>query len=160
MTVKLTIPPQQAGYSVKDGQQAIYTKLDGGAGRFRQDMLDPAPRVKCKWVLNKLEYEYLKAFYKTISKGGANVFLIDLIVDQADLTEHEAHFIPNTFSLASQRGHSYTVNADLEIKPITEDESYNESLVDIYNAYGDNAENMLNIFEVFVNVTIPNLPVF
>lgn len=161
MTTKLTLSPQQASYNLKPGEQTIHQKLEGGASKFRQDILNPNSTLKCQWFCSALQYNYLMAFYKTVAKAGANAFLIDLIVDDgSSVTEHEAHFIPNSLALTGVNGLTYTVTAELEIKPLEEDETYNRGLVDVYNAYGKDAEELLNILEHFINVELPSINAF
>ncbi len=158
---RLEILPQQASYAVTDGIQAVDQKLDGGLSRYRQDQLDPAAKIKCQWFCKAVQYSYLKAFYKTITKGASLPFLLDLILDDGtELTEHTAYFVPGTFKLTQVRGLTYVVSAELEVRPIVEDEEYNQSFVDSYNAYGEEFPDFYNDFEYFINVYLPSLNAF
>jgi hypothetical protein len=154
---KLTIPPDKASYAVQDGQEALSVKLDGGASRFRLDILGATSTVNVQWSVGPNAYLYLRAFYKSISKSASLPFLIDLILDQPGLTEHEAHFVVGSMRLASHRGLEYTVSAQLEVKPIPADDEYNEALVTMYNEYGsfEAGQEVLNQLEQLTNVDLP-----
>jgi len=112
---KFLIPPEQTGYGVQFGEETKRTQLEGGAGRYRQDILNSSTMVNVKWLLHPDEYEYLQAFYRTITKHGALPFTIDLIIDTPDLVEYTVHFIPGSIQLSSQSGQGYGVDAQLEV---------------------------------------------
>jgi hypothetical protein len=158
---KLTIVPSEASYSVTDGIEVISTKLDGGLSRSRKDKTDAAMLVNVKWTaLTKIQFEYIRAFYKTPAKTGANEFTIDLLIDDTDLTEHTVKFVPGSFKTDSPDGVAYSISAQLEAQPLPENEDYNNGFVAVYNAYGPNAEGFFNLLEEFINETLPDLPVF
>ncbi len=113
---KLVLPPEQSGYSAAPGVEAVYTELDGGLGRYRQDILGAAARVTASWLLNPTDYRYMVAFYHS-KRGGALPFLIDLVLDSNALTEYTAHFVPGTWKVTGVEGQSYRVAADLEVTP-------------------------------------------
>jgi hypothetical protein len=155
MTEKLTLSPDTSGYSITDGKQAIRQQLDGGRGRYRQDIANPAISVKCKWILNQVKYEYMRRFYHT-TYGGALPFTIDLLLDDGTvLTEVTANFIPGKFRVNNVKGTSYVVTAELEIEPPEQDEQTNTSYVTLYNAYGDDSQAFINALNQLVNVTMP-----
>ena len=126
---KFTIAPNQAGYTAKDGKETLYVKLDGGAGRFRSDVLNSASMVNVQWTFNKEEYRYFRAFYNSVTQSGALPFLIDLILDSDELTEHEARFMPDSISVGNiVATQNFTVSAMLEVTPIVQDAEYVISL--------------------------------
>lgn len=146
MPTKFILPPEQASYSVQDGEETIRVALDGGAGRFRRDILDATSRVRCTWLLTVAGYEYMRAFYKTATKSCSLPFLIDLQMDQVDgLTEHTVHFIPGTMKLTKVAGLSYVVEADLEVVPDIEDEAYNLILIMAFEEFGDDRQSFLDL---------------
>ncbi len=154
---KLTIPPDQSGYSVTDGNEVISVKLDGGASRFRRDVLNAASRVTVQWSVTPDNFRYLRAFYRSVTAQGSTPFLIDLLLDEPELTEHQAYFIPGTMRLQSQRGLQYVVAAELEVAPDLPDSEYDAILVTLYNEYGgsEQALLMLNQLEQLTNVDLP-----
>jgi hypothetical protein len=111
---KLYLTPDSNSYGVKDGKEVISVQLDGGASRFRRDVVGASSTISVKWTVDADGYRTLRDFYESIGNG-AEPFLIDLIWEDADLTEHEAHIIPGTFKLDSQEGRTYVVSADLEV---------------------------------------------
>ncbi len=154
---KLVIPPNQASYATKDGKEVISAKLDGGASRFRRDILEAASSINVVWSVGPDEYQYLRAFYKSVTVRGSLPFLIDLYMDLPTLTEHEAYFVPKSFALTGQRGKEFTVSAQLEAIPLEADDDLNIGLVALYNAYGSfaAAEAVLDRLAIFANEDLP-----
>jgi hypothetical protein len=161
---KFLIPPEQSSYVVEGGESVVSTKLNGGASRYRKDILNPSSLVSVKWVFSPLQYEYFRAFYKASTSVGSESFLIDLIIDEAlQLTEHVVYFIPQTISLTSVQGNSYRVKASLEAIPKLYQDNYFEAKVFLYENFGENqeqVESFFNLFENFINVDLPSLEVF
>lgn len=152
---KFTIPPNKEGYGVTDGSEVIGVKLDGGASRYRRDVVGSTSRVTVQWSLNPSSYRYIRAFFRTATANGSSPFLIDLLMDEPALTEHTAHFVPDSMQLTNVRGNTYTVSAELEIKPLPADEEYDTALVMLYEEYGLVAPYFINQLEHLVNVQLP-----
>ena len=152
---KFQLPPDSAAYTVVDGKEVIAIQLDGGAARYRRDILNANSKVTCQWTFDRDEYQYLRAFYKTSTSNGSLPFLIDLALDDPALTEHQAYFVPGSMSLREQRGHMYVVAAELDVKPIPRDQAYDESLVMIWSGYAPDPSLFLNQLEQLVNVQMP-----
>lgn len=136
MARKLLIPPEGTSYSVQPGVETLATKLDGGASRFRRDILDAASTVDCNWILDPQEYNYLAAFYRTGAGRGALPFHVELIIDTSLPQTYSAHFIPGTFQLTQQRGHAYFVAAQLEVVPlrVLDRSATDDAIMDAYEA--------------------------
>lgn len=154
----LTIPPDQSSYTVIDGLETLSVKLDGGASKYRRDVLNATSFVTVQWSLNPDDYKYIRAFYNTATASGSVPFLIDLLLDFPELTQHQAYFIPGTMKLQSQAGLQYVVVAQLEVKPIPANEE--DDLVLIMNKeldylYGNDSEEILNLLDELVNVDLP-----
>lgn len=154
---KLVIPPNQSGYSVSVGQETISTKLDGGASRFRVDILNASSDVTCSWTVGQDNYEYLRMFYLVNIKNGNEPFLIDLILDSPTPTQYTARFIPGTWGLTGQRGHTYTVGCQLEIEAIEHDYEYDETVIWLVSEYGSlcKALEILNLLYKLVDIDMP-----
>ena len=73
---RLEITPLQAGYAVVHGTETLSVRLDGGSSRFRRDILGSSDILNVRWNLNSLEFEYIQAFYRNVTKNGSEPFLI------------------------------------------------------------------------------------
>lgn len=123
---KLLYPPEQQGYSVESSADAVTRiQLDGGAGRYRQDLFGVSDLVTCSWILDPQEYNWFKAFYRVHSSGSIP-FLAELIVDSAELQEYECRIMPGTFKLDQQQGFAYFVSAVLECVAVNEPSSVDD----------------------------------
>lgn len=157
---KLVLPPDQSGYSVAVGEEIVSTKLSGGASRSRLDILNAANTVTCSWTVGPDNYKYLRQFYVVNVKNGGEQFTIDLILDDYIPTEYKAKFVANTWALQSQRGHTYTVSAQLEIEAIDYDFEYDETIIMLISEYGSmqNANEILNLLNKLVNYDLAGVP--
>ena len=152
----LKVTPDQAGYSVTDGEEVLAVKLDGGLSRYRRDVVGAASTVRVQWSVGPTEYTYLRAFYRTTTSQGTESFLVDLILDSATLTQHTAYFVPGSMRLTRVRGNTYTVQAQMEVKPLAPDSEYDEALVMIYEEYGSLRGEFLSDIKAFVNDYLPS----
>ena len=115
---KLELAPDQEGYTAKDGESVLSAELNGGASRYRRDILNANSFLNVKWTLGPDEFSTLKNFFLYVTDGGALPFLIDLYMDEEVLTEHTARFMPSSFGIISQQGLRWVVGAQLEVEPI------------------------------------------
>lgn len=151
---KLRLIPQQSSYSVEDGTDVIRTELDGGAGRYRRDVVGSASRATVAWNLTQAEYAYMRAFYRTATQYGSEPFLMDMVLNSPDLTEHKAFFFPGSLKLNSIKGLTYSVSAEVEVVPNVEDTDFDTSLLDLFDAYDGSYVPTLNQLEQFTNIDI------
>lgn len=119
--MKCKLQPDSTNYDAISNAASVSVQLDGGASRFRKDQLGAAVVVDAQWSLGPDDYNWIMAFYRTGTDQGADAFTIDLVWDKADVATYTAHFVPGTFSLASQIGLTYVVKAQLEIIPLPVD---------------------------------------
>lgn len=152
---KIKLTPTQASYSVEYGQTAVDTQFQSGRARYRRDVINPNHTVNVRWIVDPLGLQYLRSFFNTTLKGGSLPFLIDLILDGGDLTEHEAHFIPGTLKDGEVSGNLSFVTAQLEAVPLPVDDEANDSLVMLYEEYGGDAGTILDLLEKLVNIDFP-----
>lgn len=153
---KFIIPPDQSGYSVTDGTETLSVSLDGGAARYRKDILNSSSQVSVQWTLSREQYDYFRVFYKLVTVSGALPFLLDLYVDESfELTEHECHFVPGTVGLKSQAGLTFVVGATLEIKPVPISESTIDQAA-MYGLFGDQWATYEDLVDLIVNTYTPN----
>jgi hypothetical protein len=129
--MKFLITPTAAGYSTSYGEEVIRTALDGGAGRYRADVLQSAAKVECSWALTAAQFDYMSAFYR-LHKKGAVPFEIDLIVDGSELVERVVNIVPGSYQLTGQSGASYFVKATLEVHPIAFSDVADLAIVSAY----------------------------
>lgn len=145
---KFIYPPESSGYTTEDPAEVITTKLDGGASRYRRDKIGSTSRVSVRWVFDPIQYRYFRAFYHSFLGRGSEPFLIDLVLDYAEPTEHKSYFVPGTVRLAEQKGHYYGVTAELEAYPTEVDTEVEIDYVYLINEFGDSwpyGEDQLNI---------------
>jgi len=132
--MKLLLVPDSSAYSVERGDEVLSVILDGGASKFRKDIIDAAFRVNVAWILDPEGYQYLNAFFRTATARGSLPFEIDLVLDTTEYQECVAHFIPGSFKLTAQKGLSYFVSATLEVEaPVNlTEEADDEEIIDDY----------------------------
>ena len=115
---KFLIPPNVDGYGAQQAPESLAAELDGGAPKVRRDIIGAAFRLNVTWLMDQEQYTYACAFYRTATNHGSEPFDIVLIIESHAVTEYEARFVPGSWQLASQRGHSYTVSAQLWVTPL------------------------------------------
>lgn len=156
---KFILPPDNSAYSVTDGKEIVVTQLDGGAGRYRRDILGATSTVNASWILNEDSYKYLRSFYRALTLKGAKPFLIDLILDEPTLTEHKAYFIPGSMQLTAQKGLTYWVSAQLETQPAEIDYDAEAAFAALYGELGPNWQTLFPPIEdqmhAILNVDFP-----
>lgn len=153
---KLNLTPAQDGYAVADADdQVLRAKVSAGPSRTRLDMLGAPSDVAVTFHLTDAEYQYWRAFFRSTIGYGSLPFLMDLLLDQPDLTEHEVKIVPGSTRLSGQRGLLYVVQARLEVKPSMEDADLDEAIAMLFAEYGDDAPNILALLEKLVNVDLP-----
>jgi len=114
--LKLQIVPDENNYQVTNDRDVIATKVTGGAARLRRDVFDATMQVQVQFTVDPTEYQYLRAFYNYAGRG-ADKFLIDLLIETSELTEHVAQIVPGSWKLSQVRGHSYQIKMTLEVHP-------------------------------------------
>lgn len=148
---KLNLTTPQEGYSVEDGEAVLRAKLSGGPGRQRLDMLGAASIVDVTLVLTSDEYRYWRAFFRSAIVEGSLPFLIDLVIDTADISEYQVQIIPGTTKLGSVQGDAHFVPMQLEVMMPVADAAYDIALVLLYELYGQDAGPVLDLLEYIVN---------
>jgi hypothetical protein len=127
---KLLLNAKVDGYKVQYGDNVLSTKLEGGPARYRLDKIGDPHIASIQFVLTAQAYRYLMAFFRTELQFGVLPFEIDLrAVDTDALTTYSAHFMPGTLQLTGLIGEVYTVNAQLELIPLTTDAEADEALI-------------------------------
>lgn len=156
---KFIYPPENSAYSVADGKEVVSTQLDGGAARYRRDIIGATSTVGVSWIFGPDEYKYLRSFYRAVTLKGSKPFRIDLILDEPELTEHKAYFIPGSMQLTAQKGLTYWASAQLEVYPAEIDYAAESAFVALFSEYGKDWESLFPIFEngfnTVINIDVP-----
>lgn len=157
MVYNLTLIPDVTSYAVDFGQEVVYNQLDGGAGRYRRDILKSSYVVTVQWICDPSEYDYLCSFYRVAVDNASMPFTMMLISDRSELALHECYFVPKTFRLADQQGHAYTVTATLEVKQLAPaGTNLDELLVILMDLYGDDFYWAMDLIDQIINVRLPS----
>lgn len=154
---KFTIPPDKASYTMKDGQEVLSVQLQGGAARYRRDIANPTARVTANWTMGMDGYLYIRSFFRAAIDNGASPFLMDLILDLPTLTEHKCYFVPNTLTLNSQSGLTYSVSVDLEVYPQNDPIPFAQDYVDVYNEFGNTFRYYEDVLDMLMNTAWPEV---
>lgn len=153
---KFLIPPDEEGYSFSKGQEVIAIALKGGISSYRKDIKNASSRLSVQWTLDREGYKYFNLFFGLSINNGADPFLIDLLMDSYELTEHVVYFIPGTRKLAKTSGFTFIVEAELEVRmnqPTTNDNMYLEA----YKRLGNGVFYYEDLFNTTINHKFPNL---
>jgi len=153
---KFVLPPDNSAYSVTDGIETVATQLDGGASRYRRDIMGSTSRVMVAWNVGPAEYTYIRSFYKAVVASGSLPFEIDLLLDEPRLTTHKAYFRPGSMVLNSQKGLTYFVTAELEVYPLPVSE-FAADYVFMYNEFGAGFAYWEDRLNTIVNVDLPGI---
>ena len=150
----LSLRPDAEGYQRKEGNNVVSTNLDGGPSRTRVDKIGAPESVSVTWTLNPSQYRYIQAFWHTGIKKGAFSITCDLVSqDGTAPTPPVCKFIQDTFTLASQKGLTYVIQASLEVMPLPRDTALDDLTVSIGPDFAP--ELFVNLFEHLVLVTLP-----
>lgn len=114
---KVTLSPDENGYTFKDGAEVLRTQLSSGRGRFTRGILNAAIPLTVQWTCDEGEYDYLMEVHRQHVAEGYAPFQIDLIIDTDAFVEHWVRMMPGSFGLSSHRGRSYVMQATLEVLP-------------------------------------------
>lgn len=152
---KLNLVPDSASYSAVMKPTVLSVELGGGPARYRRDLLVTSYRVICQWILNDFEYQYLSAFIRNSIDGGSDAFHIDLILDGPEISQHEAHVIPGTYSLRSVQAGVYTVSAELDAVPNVTNAEFDILVVSLWDACGNGLPRILRALERFIQAIKP-----
>jgi hypothetical protein len=155
---KLGLIPDQASYSTKDGTEVLSAQFEGGPPRYRRDVLGASSRVTVSWTLDASAYQYLRTFHRTAIGKGADWFLIDLLLDDADLAEYQAHFVPGSFGLQSRQGRAFVAGAELDVIPNATDQDYDDAVLMLFDEYGWGRGGTERLFELLSELVNQDLP--
>jgi hypothetical protein len=151
---KLLVAPSKSGYAATPGNELLSVQLSGGPSWVRRDFIGAVAMIDATWNLPPEGANYLQAFYRTELQRGALPFLIDLILDDFDLAEYQARFVPGSFRIGSVQGLKTSFSAQLEVKPRAADAVADESLMEVFEAFDVEGGYALGLLEELVNVDL------
>lgn len=145
----------QSGYSAKLGNGVISQKLDGGASRYRRSLKNPSHSVSVQWVVGEAGYQYLMAFYRVWRRNPNQAFLAKLVIDDTPAQDYQCYFADSP-ALSSKQGLIFTVSAQLEVKPLKEDETFDDFIVSVADDSNGALWDWVNPLDELVNIDLPN----
>lgn len=132
---KLLLRPNSQGYAATAGNEVVSAATDGGASRSRRDFIGAPAMINVAWMLDEAGFEYLNAFFRTITKSGSLPFLCDLLFDRPYLVEHTCKFVPGSFKpIASTAAFTFNAIATFEVLPQPVDEDADLNIVSYWEA--------------------------
>lgn len=149
---KIMLAPNQASYAVQPStDEYLRTQLDGGAGRYRRDILNATILVNVSWTVPSIGFDYLHAVHN-VWVNRIEPFTIDLFINEEGFSNVLAWFVPGTFKyIESVRGQTYTVTAQLEIQPIERDLELDEDLLALWEEFEEDWPYYLDQLQIIVN---------
>lgn len=144
----------QQSYSANIGDGVISQILDGGADRYRRSLKGVMHVVSSRWVVNKVGYQYLMAFYRVWARNPSKPFIAKLCVDNAPVEDYQC-FFSGAPTLTEKNGKVFTVTATLKVKPLAVDEAMDDLIVEVGND-GEDLASLMNLLEKLVNEDLPD----
>lgn len=132
MTTRFALRTQGQSYQVALGDAVVETQLDGGLPKKRRDILNPANRVTCAWVLNATDFDYFMAFYFTTTKNGSLPFTVNAVIDSHAEAIYTATFVKGSVKYSAAGG-VFSVSADFDVEAIARNATTDAALVSAYN---------------------------
>ncbi len=152
---KLALTLTEDQYQVMLPDEILSVQVQNGPSWRRRDFFGAPAMVSVQFVLTALQYAYLMAFWRLTLVNGTLPFLIDLIIDSPTMTEHQARITKGSFRLTGRRGDAHFVSCNLEVKPNAADTDYDDTLLWLYQEYGDQLPFLLEDFAYIANVLLP-----
>ena len=145
---KLRIAPDQDGYGFVEPNSVVFTDTPGGFPRQRLDTPDAPYELQVSWTLKQSEYNYMMRFHR---QNKTKPFLIDLVIEEVQLREYKAVFVPQSFSHGGHRGHTYNITAGLIALPSDEQICGDELMLVLDGCYDFKTACVLRSFRNLLN---------
>lgn len=152
-TLPTGLKPTVAAYSHGGPGGVLRTEVAGGAARYGLDYGRGTQQFNVTLVLDKLKFSVWTAFFHHIILKGAVTF--DMPLDSGFGTEqHAVNIVPGTYSASRTGGIAMVVAFVVEVESKVYDMTAADAagLIDVYNAYGDDSDNLLMRLAQFANV--------
>lgn len=144
---KMKLCPQQSGYSVVHGFNRVIQDT-GYMPRSRVAVKRQGHQVPVTWLTDKNGYDYLVAFFNLQQNSNEEYFLLDLIVDSADLQEYRCMF-RSGIQLTQVSGKAFWVSAELYVRAKKRNSDQDE-VIEL------GVLDLINPLEKLVNEDLPN----
>lgn len=144
---KMKLCPQQSGYSVAHGFNRVIQDT-GYMPRSRVAVKRQGHQVPVTWLTDKNGYDYLVAFFNLQQNSNEEYFLLDLIVDSADLQEYRCMF-RSGIQLTQVSGKAFWVSAELYVRAKKRSDEQDE-IIEL------GVLDLINPLEKLVNEDLPN----
>jgi hypothetical protein len=147
--------PLRNGYTVTLRSAGQVVEVRGGNPRSRTDMDQPSHEVRVAWSLPGADFDAFMAFYERVVETNES-FQVDLLVEDFSLRPHVCKFVPGSVR-ATQDAEQYAVTATLQAEPLTDifTAEADNSFMDVYEEYGDEAEAIFALLASLVNEDLP-----
>lgn len=153
---KINRLPSQQGYSVELRSAASSSEMRGGLPRARRDLVLPDRQVSVVYNVSALELESWQALYDRVAYTGEGI-KADLIIDQFNPVTYDSKIVPGSFQINRSNASRAQVSFQLEAQPSSSfTEAGDISLMDLYDVYGEEGLEALNLLAQLVNEDLPN----
>jgi len=115
---KLTLIPDESGYTVEFSDDIIGGIQKGGSARIRRDSKNSPHSTEIQWTLDNAGYLVFINVSRNVIFNGSLPFELDLIIDDNNLTEHTVRQIPGSVVSMVPRGNTRIVAMQILVEPI------------------------------------------
>jgi hypothetical protein len=109
--------PEQDGYRVSRGNDAVSIRLDGGPARVRRDALATPHEVTATFLCDETDYVGVIGFLRERTFGRTRFFRLPLLIDAPVVVPYLCRQLDEPETLDSTRGLSFEVRVTLEVLP-------------------------------------------
>lgn len=113
----LPFDPVRDSYNFNPGYSIIRVDLDGGAARYRNDVVGKSHIITVQWIIVKNQYSKFTGFFRDRIRGGSSAFKMNLLSDAEIVMPHVCHCIDSLPQLIEQKGEMFRMQAVLEVTP-------------------------------------------
>lgn len=107
--------PEQDGYTVTRGKEAIAIRLDGGPSRVRRDSLGMPHEVAVRLLCDETNFAGVTGFLRERVRSRTRYFRMPLLLDVPVVVPYLARVLDGPEVLESTRGLTFVVRATLEV---------------------------------------------
>lgn len=152
--LQLNLTALQDGYQVDMTPSSRQVELRGGLPSERADLGLSDYTVRVTWVVDNETQQALETFYRAVTLSGEK-FLCSLVVEDFTVKTYVVEFAPGSLEFSEHEATQRLASAVLLVEPAAEPEE-DEALLDIYEIYGEEAADVLNLLAQLVNEDLPS----
>lgn len=145
----LNLTPTYSGYATTGPESFVQSNISGGYPRTQLDFVGGVSVVNLRFVLSMWQYQYWRAFFLNTISEGSLPFNIDLDIDGYNET-YEVQIVQGSLNENQAYVRAKEVTFSVYAQPVI-DEDYMSDSVDLFDAYGDEGENILPAIDQFAN---------